>query len=419
MHLEHFNVIESIESKNIDSINVVIDKLQKATRPIIFIGGGLKDSKEEIKEFIEKNKIPLVSSQSGCDIYGCGNELSIGVIGSIGGSRSGNFALQNADFILAIGTRLSTQSIGDTKTFAREAELIVVDIDEFEHKKNDLKISLEINIDSKEFLNYLNKQTLNLNIDSWIEKCKHYKKIFAIENENFIKDLNEDSKLDLYYLASKLSKLIESNTTIITDAGLEQLILPSTIRFKDSITCLFPAAQGAMGYAIPAILGAHFASDSARQKNIITIVGDGSIMMNIQELQTITFHNIKAKIIVINNNMFAVIRNRQKDLFRNRTIGNDSSDGLPNPNFEKIASSFDFKYLKARNIKEFESSIKAFLDSKEAVIFEIYCNENQQYLHTSFGFNAKKRLVKKPLEDLSPFINRDLFLQEMIVKPLD
>lgn len=416
--LEHF-IPPSMQNKpNQCELDSLIKNLKNASRPIILIGGGVKSAaaKNELATFVEKHNLPLVFSQSACEVYGTSHALSIGAVGTLGCSRAGNFALQNADFILAIGSKLCSQTIGDDKTiFAREADLVIIDIDTYEHKKHDLKCIQEINCDAKAFLHALNKREFTLNIQKWGEKTKHWKEIFAVNNEKFVKDLGANSELDLYYLADYVSSFLGDESVVITDAGLEQLIIPSAMKFKANQACLFPAAQGAMGYAIPAIVGAYFAS----RQEIIAIVGDGSIMMNIQELAVINYHKISAKIMIINNNMYAVIRNRQKDLFRSRTIGNDMSDGVPNVDFEKIASSYGFAYMRANNVAEFEASVKDFLESPKAVIFEVLCNANQKYLHTSYGFTKTKRLIKKPLEDLSPFIDRKVFLNEMIVKPLE
>lgn len=416
--LEHFDLPSAQDVPNQSELDLLIENLVNVSRPVVLIGGGVKsaNAKNEVAEFVEKHNVPLVFSQSACDVYGTFNVLSIGAVGSLGCSRAGNFALQNADFILAIGSKLCSQTIGDDKDlFAREATIVIVDIDPNEHKKHNLKCVKEINCDAKEFLQTLNKREFMLDTQIWVEKTRHWKETFALKNEVFVKDLKADSKLDLYYLAEHVSSFLSNESVVITDAGLEQLIIPSAIKFQANQVCLFPAAQGAMGYAIPAILGAYFAG----KQDIVAIIGDGSIMMNIQELAVINYHKIPAKIMIINNNMYAVIRNRQKDLFRSRTIGNDMSDGVPNVDFKKIANSYGFAYMLAENVMEFETKVKDFLNSKSAVIFEVFCNESQKYLHTSYGFTKEKRLIKKPLEDLSPFIDREVFLNEMIIKPLE
>jgi acetolactate synthase-1/2/3 large subunit len=419
-NLRHFDIPEKVDLLEpvYNEILQIIKKLEAAERPVIFAGGGVRSAGATglLKEFAEKVKIPVVSSSAAADAYGSGNKYSIGTVGSLGGCRAGNFAVQNSDYIVAIGSKLCSQTIGsDPDKFARNAELVVVDIDQNEHTKKGANINKTICMDAADFLRHLCAADINLNCENWLEKCLHWKDVFSVKNEAFEAEVNETGIMDLYYFADTLSSRLNKNTTVITDAGFEELIIPSTIRFRDQQRCLFPAAQGAMGYAIPAIIGAHYAGSN----DIVTVVGDGSIMMNIQELLTIISHNIPAKIFVINNNMYAVIRKRQKDLFRDRTIGNDPSDGVSSPDFEKIAKCFGLEYQKISTAGELDENLDKVLQMKGTVLCEVLCTEEQKYFHSSYALNQKKKLVKRPIEDLSPFLDRDLFLKEMIVEPIE
>ncbi len=415
--LKHFEEKASGTCVKTEELELVARELQEARRPVLFIGGGVRSSGavSEVKKLVERYKIPLVFSTSAADAYGSGNELSIGAVGSLGGSRAGNFAIQNADYILAVGTKLCSQSIGRPEQFARNARIVVVDIDENEHTKQGAKIDRIIHADAKAFFCGLSGLDITIDCRMWTDKCLHWKKIFAVSRETFIEELKKENRLDLYHFADVLSDMISEQTVVITDAGLEELIIPATIRYKNDQRCLFPAAQGAMGYAIPAILGAHYAG----KKEIVAVVGDGSFMMNMQELQMIGTWHIPAKIFVINNNMYAVIRKRQKDLFRTRTIGNDPSDGVPAPDFKKVASCFDIDYSEINDIASLKKGIKKVLESDGPCICEVHCVEEQKYLHMSYAVGKNRRLVRRPIEDLSPFLERELFKQEMIIEPVD
>lgn len=399
-----------------EDVNYIIDAYKAAERPILFLGGGVRISGAigEVVFFSKKYNIPVVFSASASDAYGTDMALSIGAIGSLGGSRAGNFTVQNADFILVLGSKLCSQTTGPVEQFAREAKIIVVDIDSQEHTKAGVNIDKVIVADIKEFMTEVLAKEWKSADKPWVDKCLHWKKIFALHNEDFIRELLKQDKMDLYYFADILSDKLPDDATVITDAGFEELIIPSSVRYKKRQRCLFPAAQGAMGYAIPAILGAHFAG----KKHIVTVVGDGSFMMNMQELLTISAHHIPAKIFVINNNMYAVIRKRQKDLFRTRTIGNDPSDGVAAPDFQKIAESFGIAYMSISGPKQLALGIEKVLASDEAYICEVSCVEDQKYFHMSFAINEAHKLVKRPLEDLSPFIERDLFYSEMVIEPM-
>lgn len=399
-----------------EDVEYIIDAYEAAERPVLFLGGGVRGSGaiKEVSTFAEKYNMPIVFSASASDAYGTDHTLAIGAVGSLGGSRAGNFAVQNADFILVLGSKLCSQTTGAAKQFAREAKVIVVDIDSKEHTKAGVNIDRVIIADIKEFMTEILAIEWKSADKLWVEKCLHWKKIFSLRNETFIQELLSQDKIDLYYFADILSDKIPEDATVITDAGFEELIIPSSVRYKEKQRCLFPAAQGAMGYAVPAILGAHFAG----RKHIVTVVGDGSFMMNMQELLVISANHIPAKIFVINNNMYAVIRKRQKDLFRTRTIGNDPSDGVAAPDFRKIAESFGMAYMSITEPEQLAVGIEKILETDETYICEVRCVEDQKYFHMSFAINEAHKLVKRPLEDLSPFIERDLFYSEMVVEPM-
>lgn len=413
--LRQFSVPKAGAGKDCEDIRDVADELQTARRPLLLIGGGCRECSDTVKRLVESFDIPVVYTFSACDIYGSGNRLAIGAIGSLGAPRAGNFALQNADYVVVVGSKLCSQSIGSfPKKIMREARVTVVDIDEKENMKAGVKADRFLCMDASDFLQRLEKEMKKLDIADWIGKCLHWKEIFSVSREEFILG-SSMGKIDLYTFADTLSSILGSQTAVITDAGLEELIIPSTITYKKQQKCFFPAAQGAMGYAVPAILGAWFGGC----KDILVVVGDGSVMMNIQELQLLKYHHIPVKICVINNNMYAVIRSRQKDLFRKRTIGNDASDGVPTPDIEKIASAFDLEYQQICCNAELEQGLKELMAAEGAVLCEIFCKEEQKYFHTSYRRGIDGRMVRPPIEDQSPFMDRELFLKEMIVAPVD
>lgn len=393
----------------------VAQELSAASRPVILVGGGVQFAGAELRQLVEYARIPLAFSPSAADIYGSGHELSVGAVGSLGGTRAGNFAVQNADYILAIGTKLCAQETGRRDLFAREAKITIVDIDPNEHTKNGVHLDRVITADAKDFLSFLPEICSNEVHETWLRTCLHWKEVFSISNEPFVQELRSADQLDLYSLLDSLQDVLPADATLITDAGFEELIVPSALRFRSGQRCLFPAAQGAMGYAIPAILGAHFAG----RKHLIAVVGDGSFMMNMQELGLIAAHQIPVKILVINNNMYAVIRKRQKDLFRKRTIGNDPGDGVFAPDFEKVALSVGLPYQKIKSFSAWNSRKGTLILDEGPMICEIMCTPEQKYFHESYALNERRRLVHRPIEDMSPFLDRELIRSEMIVNMVE
>jgi len=299
----------------------------------------------------------------------------------------------------------------DSQKFAREAKVIVVDIDPVEHSKNTIDIDRLIVADVKKIITALMHNYIEKVNDDWQDRCLHWKQVFPKCEEEY----KTSEKVDLYYLAECLSKVLPVNSVFLSDSGLIELMLPTNISFKKGQRCIHPSSQGSMGFALPGSVGAHYASDYP----IITVIGDGSVMMNLQELETIRYNNIPAKIFIINNNAYAVIRKRQVDLFRSRSIGVDPSDGISCPNFKKVADAFEIPFVKIDNSSKLTKKLKSVINTDGPVICEIMGKEDQDYIMSSYSKNSQKRIVRRPIEDQAPFLDRELFLSEMIIDPID
>jgi acetolactate synthase-1/2/3 large subunit len=413
MPFKKVEIAEKAFSVSDSDISDLSNKLLNSKRPVILIGSGVRSSsaEEHLRLFVESQNIPVVYSNSAPDIYGSKNKLSIGSIGSMGASRAGNFCLQNSDFVLVLGNRLSTYSTGvDFCDFARDAQIVVVDIDPVEHSKNGVKINQFLEIDVKVLLSKLNNLEFSCNTSEWVEKCLHWKKLFSSVEPNF----SQSDKIDLYELTEALSKALPEKCTLVTDSGFIEVIVPTNFIFGNSQRSIHPISQGAMGFALPGAIGTHFASNQP----VFVVVGDGSVMMNLQELQTIIHNKIPVKIIIINNNVYGIIRRRQSELFRGRVIGVDPNNGVSCPNFEKIALAFGLKYQLIEKKESLELSLKQLVDTDGPVICEIMCREDQSYIEVGTVRDQNKKMVRRPLEDQTPFLDRELFLSEMIINPI-
>lgn len=413
--LKHF--IPERQTAEVLPVDKIVKQLSQSSRPVILIGSGIRksDALEELYLFLRLSEIPVVYDASAVDIYTDENMNSIGAVGSMGGTRAGNFAIQNADLILAVGCRLSTMLTGaERQKFAREAKIIVVDIDEHELHEHQFREMLTVHTDPKRILTVLADRGSELKKDrgKWLGKCCHWKEVFP---KNIYKNQKLTDKLDMYEVAEAIGRYAASDVVAITDAGIEELIFPSVMCLKKNARFIHPVSQGAMGFAIPAVLGVHFASE----RQIICVVGDGSIMMNVQELQTICSQNIPAKIFVINNNCYAVIRDRQKELFRNRTIGTEPSNGVTVPDFRKVADCFGLDYVKISERIYLEKQVKSVLSSEGATLCEVMCTENQKFLKNSYAMSQKHRILRRTLEDQSPFLDRETIRAEMIIEPIE
>lgn len=397
-----------------EDLAFVSNSLSNAKRPIILVGHGVRSANavDDLYEFINSCSVPVVYSPSAPDVYGTSNDLSIGSVGIMGCSRAGNFAVQNADLILVLGNRLSPMTTGsDYCKFGRSAEIIVVDVDPAEHSKKTVSIDKFINADAGDFLKSLRKCQIGPVSKTWQEKCINWKTIFPTCEDRF----KSGDLVDLYYLSEVLSETLYDNSVVVTDSGLVELILPSNIRFKRGMRCIHPASQGSMGYALPAAVGAYFST----KQPVVVVTGDGSIMMNLQELETIRYHKLPIKVIVINNNAYAVIRKRQVDMFRRRTIGTDPSNGVSCPDFKKVADTFDLPHVLIPSMAELQGKLKEILAMDGPVLCEIMSPEDQDYITISHSRTLQNGFVRRPIEDQAPFIDRETFLSEMVIEPID
>lgn len=395
-------------------VAAVFEALNVAERPALMLGSGVRSAGAiaELSALAAAARIPVVFAASAVDAYGAANELSIGAVGSLGGTRAGNFVVQNCDLLLVVGCRLSTLTTGEEyDKFARHAQVIVVDIDPVEHSKGTVRIDRFIYADAKAFLQALGARSIREVPAGWLEKCLHWKQVFPKCEARY----KEPELVDLYYLGDRLSTVLPDDAVVVTDSGLTELLIPSTVEFRDGQRCLHPASQGSMGYALPAAIGAYY----AHGRDVVTVVGDGSIMMNIQELLTISYHRTPIKILVANNNMYSVIRTRQKELFRNRSIGTDPANGVGSPDFRRLADGFDLPYVRIAHKSDLQAELRAVLAMDGPVLCEIMCVEDQEYIRSSYCHNPQRRVVRRPLEDQAPFLDRELFLSEMIVEPID
>jgi len=392
----------------------VFSEIKVSNRPVVLIGSGIKNSQciDEFKEFVNKYKIPVVYTSSASSILGSEYKFSIGSVGSQGCSREGAFTVQNSDLLLVLGSRLNSLTIGlDTEKFARNAKKIIIDIDKEEYTKNKFNNSSLILSDLGFFLKRMNKKKIKIRWGKWNQKCLNWKKIFKDKKDL----LNITQKTNLYELSEVFSKTLLKNSIFLCDSGFVDVILPTNINFKKNQICIHPVSQGSMGFALPAIIGAH----STGKKDIVSVIGDGSIMMNLQELQTIKDYKIPAKIFIINNKMYGIIRRRQKELFRGRTIGTDDSNGLGCPDFKKIAKAFEIKYKLIKTKKNLKNAISSVLKQKKTVICEIIADENQEYIEVGYAKNLEGKIVRRPLEDQKPFLDRNIFLKQMLIETID
>ena len=416
--LEDENVIETV-SVSPDMINTIIKKIKTAKRPVINAGSAIRYSGgfEVFQKLIEKLKLPVVTGWNSIDLIPDEHPLYTGRAG-IMGDRAGNFAIQNSDLVLSLGSRLSIRQVGyNFTTWAREAYTIVVDIDPEELKKPTVHISLPVCADVKELMTQLvsrlENELLEANHD-WLERCQNWKKKYPVVQQKHYDDTNQ---VNVYAFIKELSLFLPEEYYTVVGNGSACVVGSHAYVMKKGQRFFINSAIASMGYDLPASIGVCIAHG---KKEIVCVTGDGSIQMNLQELQTIITNKLPIKIFVINNQGYHSIRQTQSNFFGEPLvgIGPDSGD-MEFPDMGKIAYAYGFPYKKCISNSGLKDFIVETFKENGPVIAEVFVSKTQIFEPKS----ATKRLddgtlVSAPLEDLAPFLPREEVLKNLFIKPV-
>ena len=403
-------VIKIKKQKLLKKINEIIKLLKKSKRPVIILGGGIRISKttKNLSFFLKKFNIPILTTWSGVDSITHDRRSYIGNIG-VYGSRAANFAIQNSDFVLSLGSRLDTRVTGGVpKNFAREATIASVDIDKYELNKNrGLNIKIKINESLSTFFEAFNKKTKGLKITKteWLQKSLLWKKKYPI----ILQEYKIQKKfVNPYFFMEKLSKHLSKDDIVVADDGAHLTWAIQSLKVLKNQRLFSAFGNSPMGYAFPAAIGASIALN---KKKVICIDGDGSIQINIQELQTLVLNKLPVKIIILNNEGYGIIKQFQELYLNKRYEAVDSKKGVTNPNFSKIAKAYGINYSEIKKNSEIDKILKKTLKSNKPEFINIFIKPNQKIVpKLAFG---------SPLEDLSPYLPQKEFLENMIVKPIN
>ena len=398
------NVNKLILKKKIKKIFYL---LKKSSRPVILLGGGIKIAKEQnnINKIIKKLNVPAVTTWSGVDIVDNKNKNYIGNVG-VYGSRAANFAVQNSDFLLCLGSRLDTRITGGVpSTFARNAKIISVDIDKNElSKKRGLKLYLKVNYCLSDFFKIFNNDYKKYNYENgkWLNKCVEWKNKYPIVKKEYFL---QKKYVNPYVFIDKLSEILSNKSVIIADDGGHLTWTIQSFKVKKGQKLFSAFGNSPMGYAFPASIGASIAKN---KEKIICIDGDGSIQMNIQELQTVIFNKLPIKIIVMNNNGYGIIKQFQELYLNKRYEATTAKTGVVSPDFKKISEAYGINYTLISNHKNLTKNLRKPIKSKKPEFIEVLLKPDQKIIpKLQFG---------NPIEDLSPLLSRREFNKNMYIR---
>ncbi|WP_462267223.1 thiamine pyrophosphate-binding protein [Mucilaginibacter sp.] len=401
-------------------IKELIEKIQQAERPVVYAGHGihLSQTYEPFFKFIDKLQIPVVTAWNSNDLLPDEHPLYAGRPGIIG-NRAGNFSVQNSDLVIVLGSRLNIRLVSyNWENFARNAYKVGVDVDINELNKPTCKFDLKIQADLRTFFPEFLKAAAGITFNSkadWLAWCKVRVEKYPVCLPEYWEQTED---VNPYCFVDELSNHLHENEVVACADGTACVSTFQGIKVKSGQRVFHNSGCASMGYDLPAAIGAYFANEDAGR--IVCIAGDGSIMMNLQELQTISGNHLPIQIYILNNKGYHSIRQTQHNFFRDNIIGCGIESGLNFPNFEKIAYAFDLPYFSIKNHEELKGKLKDITATKGAFICEVMLNLDQQF---SPKLSSKKlddgRMVSAPLEDMFPFLSTEELQSNMIVPTIN
>ncbi len=413
---------QKIELPALDQARVqsVIEKLKNAKRPLLWLGHGIRLAgyHEELENFLKEFQIPCLVSWAGIDMLPSDHPLVVGRAG-IYGQRAANFILQNCDYLLTIGTRLSMPQVGyEINELARAAKIDVVDIDSKELEKYKERFDQTFHADAGNFISALRKENQKINgLNKALSAPKEWMDYISKIRNDFpwVGPEHADQKpfINSYPFMEKLSKILPAESITVTDMGTALLSGHQVLSLKKGQRLMTSTGLGEMGYGLPAAIGVSFANPKSQ---VICLNCDGGMMMNLQELQTIDHHRLPIKIVVFNNDGYLMIKHTQKALFKGRYSGTDKKSGVTCPDFKKVSMAFNLPYFQVKTWQDFDQQMTNFLNGDGPALCEIFMHPEQLLVpKLSLAIQEDGSLVSPPLEDLSPLISRENLKNAMLL----
>ncbi len=388
----------------------IFSKISSAKRPVILAGTAVRYSgqQEQFLKLADKLGIPVVTAWDAHDLIWDEYPLNCGRPGSVG-TRAGNFIIQNADVLLVLGCRMNIRMIGyNFGDFGKNAYKIVVDIDEAELKKPTVKVDMPVHADLRDFFasanmtEYSVTENIKESHKEWVKWCKELDKKYPATLPEYY---NDARGLNPYVYIKELFRQLSGDDSIVCSNGAACVVTFQAANIKKGQRLYTNSGAAAMGYGLPAAIGAAVARPD---KRIICIEGDGSIMMNIQELQVVSYCNMNMKIFIINNNGYHSIRQTQANLFDGAYVGIAGGYGLSIPDYSKVAPAFGLSYMRIDSVEDIDKKIKQALDAEGPVVCEVFVTDKQGFEpKSSSKIMPDGRIVSAAVDDMYPFLDRE------------
>ena len=393
-----------------EQIKQLVDKIKAAKSPVIYVGNGVRLAKRE-NEFItlaEKLNIPVVTAISGSDIIWHDHKLCFGKPG-ICGDRIGNIMVQNSDLLIVMGTRLSIRQVSYAyELLAPKAFKVMVDIDLAEMQKPTLNIDMPIHVNLSEFIDKMLIAIESENdlpkFDKWIDWGRNIEsKIPTLFDDN----PDCEGYANSYKFADELFKQLHDGDVVVTGNGTAYTCTYQAMQVNKGVRVFANQGCAAMGYGLPASIGACVSNETGKT---ICVTGDGSIQMNLQELQTIVTYKLPLKLFVLENESYLAIKTTQKAFFQGHFTGSNPASGVVCPDLKRIAGAYGIPFVRVSSNEALESTINEILNAEGAMICEVKMHPEQTLFPKSASFMDKKtgKMSSAPLEKMAPFMSDEL-----------
>ena len=401
------------------AVCTVIAMLREAQRPVIVAGNGIRSAGavDRFRCLVDRLEVPVLTTWLGLDLIADDHPLHFGRPGGIA-PRGANFTLQNSDLLLVIGARMDMALTAYAHDrLARGAKKIMVDIDPAEISKMRTTIHVPVVSDAGDFIDEMLRQVPpgeSYRRDPWRERCRDWRDRYPLVLPSH-REPNDG--VSMYHFSEVLSEELDASDVIAPgSSGFASEMFILNFKVKEGQRIFHNRGTGAMGFGLPASIGACVASGRRRT---VSVDGDGGFQMNIQELATVANHALPIKFFVVNNRGYASIRSSQQNYF-NLLVGADDSSGLRLPDVGKVAEAYGVPTRHIDDPSQLRDRIREVLDAEGPVVCEVKVPADEPRLpRVSSSQRADGSMVSKPLEDLWPFLDREEFLANMIVPALE
>lgn len=413
--LERLSVATPPEAATSLDLDEIVTLIQQARRPLILAGHGIRLSgaAEAFQDLYQGLNIPVLTTWNSLDLIPYAHRLCAGRPGSVA-LRPANFAAQNCDLLISIGARLdNVVTAHNPANFAGHAERVIVDIDPAELKKHQLNNARLIEADAGEFINQLATAASHVRSDceAWLDTIDNWKKRYPrCDGEVF----PAEGAISHYHFVDRLSALAPENDLIITgSSGLAVEVFYSTFINKPGQRVFLTSGLGAMGYGLPATIGGCL---GAGRKPVLSVEGDGSLQLNLQELSTLKAMNLPIRMFVMNNNGYASIRNTQRNYFDGRYVATGNEAGLIIPDIVKVAQAMGIEAIRINDAAELDEKIAYVIQHPGPIICDVSIIKDEAlWPKVSAIPQPDGSMISMPLEDMSPLLPLETLEQEMLL----